>query len=90
MLAALMMVILKAMERMTLKERVRIMNRELDGDVEGSSAAMANNLGIDSWLSDLIFGSGFCKSEGLSLKVRYLAADPHTGTSRSLKIRRIL
>ena len=78
MLAAMMMVILKAMERKTLKERMRIMNRELDGDVEGSSAAMANNLGIDSWLSEgsrclsfnahtsSIFGSGFCKSEGLS------------------------
>ncbi len=30
MLAAMMMVILKAMVRMTLKERVRVMNRELD------------------------------------------------------------
>ena len=77
MLTTMMMVILKAMERMTLKERVRIMNRELDSDVEGSSAAMANNLGIDSWLSEgsrclsfnatsSIFGSGSCKSEGLS------------------------
>lgn len=52
MLAAMMMVILMAMEKMTLKERVRIMNQELDGDVKGSSAAMANNLGIDSWLSE--------------------------------------
>lgn len=43
MLAAMMMVIVKAMKRMKLKERVRIMNRELDGEVEGSSAAMAKN-----------------------------------------------
>lgn len=36
MLAAMMMVILEAMERMTLKEIVRIKSRVLDGDVEGS------------------------------------------------------
>lgn len=39
MLAAMMMVNLKAMEKMTLRETVRIMNGKHDGDVEGSSAA---------------------------------------------------
>lgn len=49
MLAAMMMMmmILKAVVRMTLKYRVRTVNRELDGDVKDSSVAMANDSRID-------------------------------------------
>lgn len=36
---AMMMVILKAMERMTLREKERMMNRDLDGDAEGCDDA---------------------------------------------------
>lgn len=50
--AMMMMMILKTMVRMTLKGGVRIVNRELDCDVKGSSVVMANNSRVDSRLSE--------------------------------------
>lgn len=51
-LAAVMIVILNMIVRIILKEKVRIMNRELDSNLKSLSPAMTNNLGIDWWLSE--------------------------------------